>query len=49
MYYYHKAQWFNALCNARDNAMAASHSDAGHYSVFLEAHPAKDTELNMAK
>lgn len=49
MYYHHKAQWFDTPRDARDNAVAAGHSDAGRYSVFLEAHPAKDAELNTAK
>ncbi|KAG9316080.1 hypothetical protein JVU11DRAFT_3751 [Chiua virens] len=33
-YYYHKAQWFNAPHDARDNVVAASYSDTGHYSTF---------------
>ena len=48
-YYYHKAQWCDAPCDAKDNVVAAGYSDAGCYSTFLEAHPAKDAELNTAK
>lgn len=49
MYYDHKARWCNAPCNARDHAVAAGYSDAGHYSSFLKAHPAKDAGLKAAK
>jgi hypothetical protein len=38
-YYYHKAWWCDALCDAKDNAVTAGYSDAGCYSMILEAHP----------
>jgi len=48
-YYDHKARWYNALQDARDRAIAAGYSDAGRYSSFLKAHPAKDAELKAVK
>ena len=48
-YYDHKTRWYNALLNARDNEIMAGYSDAGHYSSFLKAHPAKDAQLKAAK
>ncbi|KAF8445915.1 hypothetical protein L210DRAFT_3642234 [Boletus edulis BED1] len=48
-YYDHKARWYNAPQDARDRAIAAGYSDAGRYSSFLTAHPAKDAELKATK
>ena len=48
-YYDHKARRYNALQDARDRAIMAGYSDAGHYSSFLKAHPAKDAQLKVAK
>ena len=48
-FYDHRARWLNAPRDARDRAIAVGYSDAGHYSVFLDAHPAKDADLKAAK
>jgi hypothetical protein len=48
-YYDHKARWFNALRDARDNAVAAGYTEDGLYSRFLAVHATKDAEVKAAR
>jgi hypothetical protein len=48
-FYNYRTQWLNTPHDARDRAIAAGYSDAGHYRLFLAAHPAKDADIKAAK
>jgi hypothetical protein len=48
-YYYHKSRWLSVPWDARDKAVNAGCTDAGQYSKFFTAQPAKDGELRAAK
>ena len=45
-FYAHRVLWFSAPLNARIHAITAGYSKEGCYSVFMRAHPAKNTDVN---